>query len=67
VKGAKHTGKYCNCCDKELTSWDLKCSKSLAYKTPVCEVCVSKEYGKTVDELRDTLEEFFGVRPCQGL
>lgn len=67
MKGVKHTGKYCNCCDQELTSWDLRCSKALAYKSPVCEVCIAKEYEITVDELRDKLEGFFGMRPCMGL
>ena len=66
MKGTKHTGQFCNC-KQELTSWDLRCSKSLAYKIPVCEACIAKEYGKTVDEIRDTLEEFFDMRPCQGL
>lgn len=67
MKGAKYTGQYCNICDTELTSWDLKCSKALAYKSPVCEGCICKEYDKTTDELRDTMEEFFSLRPCQGL
>jgi len=67
VKGNKHTGKYCNACDKELTSWDLRCSKALGYKKPICEKCMAKEYDKTIDELRDTLEDYFGMRPCMGL
>jgi predicted amidophosphoribosyltransferase len=67
MHGVKHTGQYCNNCDKELTSWDLRCSKALAYKMPVCEACIAKEYDKTVDELRDTMENFFGMRPCQGI
>ena len=67
MNGTKHTGKYCNNCNHELTSWDLRCSKALAYKTPVCEACIAKEYDKTVDELRGTLENYFGERPCQGL
>ena len=28
MKGTKHTGKYCNICGHELTSWDLRCSKA---------------------------------------
>lgn len=67
MKGNKHTGKYCNACDKELTSWDLRCSKALGYKNPICEKCIAKEYDKTIDELRDTFEEYFGMRPCRGL
>lgn len=67
MKGEKHTGKHCHSCGKELTSWDARCSKALAYKNPVCETCIAKEYDKTVDELRGTLEDYFGMRPCMGL
>ena len=67
MKGIKHTGRFCNICNSELTSWDLRCSKALGYVRPICEACMAKEYDKTVDELRDTLENFFGMRPCQGL
>lgn len=63
----KHTGKYCNICNTELSSWDLRCSKALGYKNAICERCMSKEYDKTVDELRGTFEDYFGMRPCQGL
>ena len=67
MKGIKHTGQYCNICESELTSWDLRCSKALAYKIPLCEKCIANDYDKEVAELRDTLEEYFGVRPCLGL
>lgn len=67
LEGKKHTGKYCNVCEIELTSWDLRCSKALAYKYPICEGCISKEYEKTEDELREIMEDYFGMRPCQGL
>lgn len=66
MKGTKHTGQYCRC-GHELTSWDLRCSKALAYKSPHCEGCISKEYDVTVDELRGKLEDYFGERPCQGI
>ena len=67
MKGNKHTGEYCNNCTNELTSWDLRCSKALGYKYPICEKCIAKEYEVDTDELRDTLEDYFGIRPCQGL
>jgi len=28
---------------------------------------MAKEYDKTTEELRDTFESYFGMRPCQGL
>jgi len=67
LKAIKHTGDYCHGCGQELTSWDLRCSKALGYKIPVCEACIAKEYDKTVDEVRNILEDHFGMRPCQGL
>lgn len=66
AQGVKKTGQFC-LCEKELTSWDLRCSKALGYKLPICEACIAKEYGETVDYVRDTLENYFGMRPCQGL
>ena len=59
--------KYCNSCGKQLNSWDARLSKTLAYKYPCCEKCIAKEYDKTPEELRDQMENFFGMRPCQGI
>jgi len=67
VKAEKNTSQYCHSCGQELTSWDIRCSKALVYKKPICEKCIAKEYDKTLDELRDTFEEYFGMRPCMGL
>lgn len=67
MQGTKYTGKHCHSCGQELTSWDIRCSKALGYKNSVCEKCIAKEYDKTTEELRDTFESYFGMRPCQGL
>ena len=66
MKGDKHTGKYCHSCGQELTSWDMRCSKALAYHSPVCEQCIAKEYDLAVEEVRGVLEDFYGMRPCMG-
>lgn len=57
----------CASCAKKLNSWDKRCSKALGYKSAVCEACIAAEYDKTVEELRDVLEDFFGMRPCKGI
>mgnify|MGYP007125814211 CR=1 FL=1 len=57
----------CHVCGARLNSWDAKISKALKYKHQTCEKCVAKEYDKTVDEVRDIMEDFFGMRPCQGV
>ncbi|MDE6518133.1 MAG: hypothetical protein K2L18_09865 [Acetatifactor sp.] len=59
--------KNCNICHEQLNSWDSRLSKTLAYRIPVCEKCIAKEYDMDVDALRDRMEDFFGMRPCQGL
>ena len=59
----KWLGVPCNVCGTEVNTWDNKCSKALGYKHIVCEKCISKEYGISTDELRDTLKERFGLLP----
>lgn len=59
--------KECNICSQQLNSWDARLSKTLAYKNPVCEKCIAKEYDMDVDVLRSWMENYFDMRPCQGL
>ena len=63
----KWLDKYCNQCGQQLNSWDARLSKTLAYKIPVCEKCIAKEYDMEVEALRKRMEDFFDMRPCQGL
>lgn len=57
----------CNICGNELNSWDKRLSKTLAYKLPACESCIAREYDIDRDELRNRMEDFFGMRPCIGI
>ncbi len=57
----------CNICSSQLNSWDARLSKTLAYKHKVCEKCIAEEYDMDVKVLRERMEDFFGIRPCQGL
>lgn len=57
----------CNCCGNDLNSWDKRLSRTLAYKHPVCESCIAKEYDMEREELRKRMEDFFGIRPCVGI
>lgn len=59
--------EQCNICGSQLNSWDKRLSKTLAYKIPVCEKCIAKEYDMETDALRQRMEDFFGMRPCQGI
>lgn len=57
----------CPVCGGEVNSWDKRCSRALGYKSIVCEECIGKEYGLTVEELRDTMKNHFGLVPCPGI
>lgn len=63
----KWLDQQCNVCNARLNSWDARLSKTLAYKYPVCEKCIAKEYDMDVDALRTRMEDFFDIRPCQGI
>lgn len=57
----------CNKCGRQLNSWDARLSKTLAYKYTCCESCIAGEYDMSAERLRDRMENYFGMRPCQGL
>lgn len=57
----------CITCGNRLNSWDAKLSKTLQYHNRKCEKCIAKEYGITTEELRNTMQELFGLLPCQGI
>ena len=57
----------CPNCAGEVNSWDKRCSRALGYKQIVCESCICKEYDVTVQELRATMQEHFGLIPCPGI
>lgn len=63
----KWLDETCNSCGGQINSWDKRLSKTLAYKSPVCEACIAKEYGMEIPALRGRMEEYFGERPCQGI
>lgn len=58
---------FCNVCAGEVNSWDKRCSRALGYKRIVCECCIAKEYDVTVQELRLTMQDHFGLIPCPGI
>lgn len=63
----KWLDEECNICNHQLNSWDKRLSKALSYKSPVCEKCIAKEYDMDIDALRSKMEDFFGLRPCEGI
>jgi predicted amidophosphoribosyltransferase len=59
--------EYCHKCGKQINSWDERCSKALGYQHSVCESCIAKEYDVEINDLRATMEDTFGMRPCMGI
>ncbi len=57
----------CPICGGRMNSWDVKIGKALGYKNTICEKCVAKEYNRSVDEIREIMEDYFGIRPCKGI
>lgn len=57
----------CHICGSQLNSWDARCSKSLGYHKKHCEKCIALEYDKTSDELREIMQDYFGMLPCRGI
>lgn len=64
---AKWIGQNCYLCGARLNSWDARLCKSLAYKNKICESCIAKEYDMDIHILRARMEDFFDMRPCQGI
>lgn len=67
MAGIRWLAEDCHICGKRLNSWDARLSKTLAYKNKVCEKCIAKEYDMDVEALRERMEDFFDMRPCQGI
>ena len=57
----------CHICEQRLNSWDARISKTLLYRNKTCEKCIAKEYDMDVEALRTRMEDYFDIRPCQGL
>ena len=59
--------EFCILCSNQLNTWDKKCYTAFKMKC-MCEKCISSEmFDITVDEFRDVMEEYFGMRPCKGI
>lgn len=49
-----------------MNTWDMKLTKT--FKTyNICEACFCKIYDMEKDAFRDTMENYYGLRPCKGI
>ena len=63
----RYLNESCNICGKRINSWDKRISQTLAYRYPCCESCIAAEYDMAVEALRNRMEHYFDMRPCQGI
>ena len=63
----RYLNESCNICGMKINSWDKRISKTLTYWYPCCESCIAAEYDMTVEALRNRMEHYFDIRPCQGI
>lgn len=62
----KWLNEYCYKCNKQMNSWDMRLTKTFNVKN-ICEKCFCKIYDMDIEVFRDKMEDFFGMRPCQGI
>ena len=67
MQKVKWLDEDCHICSQRLNSWDARISKTLLYKNKTCEKCIADEYDMDVEALRTRMEDYFDIRPCQGL
>lgn len=60
------TETKCHKCGQTMNSWDKRLTKTFQVKS-TCETCFCKIYDMDQEKFRDRMEDFFGIRPCQGL
>lgn len=56
----------CDKCGQMLNTWDQRCRIATGTKQQLCEGCLSELYGKTREEFRALMEDYFDIRPCKG-
>lgn len=58
--------EICHKCKSQMNSWDIRLTKTFKVKN-TCECCFCDIYDMDREKFRDQMQEFFGMRPCQGL
>lgn len=60
------TEEKCHKCGGVVNSWDKRLTKTFKVKN-TCENCFCKVYDLNKEDFRKTMENFFDMRPCQGI
>ena len=56
----------CHKCSNQMNSWDARLTKTFKVKD-TCEACFCKVYDLDKGAFRQKMENFFDIRPCQGI
>lgn len=62
----KCSNEYCLTCNGQMNSWDMRLTKTFKVKN-TCEKCFCEIYDMDREVFREKMEDFWGIRPCQGL
>ena len=62
----KLLNEYCNKCGSQMNSWDKRLTNTFKIEN-TCENCFCKIYDMDKDSFRNAMEDFWGIRPCQGI
>ena len=58
--------EYCHKCGSQMNSWDKRLTNTFKV-VDTCERCFCDIYDMDKDAFRKQMEDFFDMRPCQGL
>lgn len=56
----------CHRCGRQLNSWDMRLTRTFKVVN-TCEHCFCEIYDMDAESFRAQMEDFFGMRPCQGI
>ncbi len=62
----KWLDEYRHMCSEQMNSWDMRLTRTFKIKN-TCEKCFCEIYDMDRQDFRDKMEDFWGIRPCQGL
>lgn len=64
--GIRWTKEECHKCGNKMNTWDMKLTKTFGVRN-TCEKCFCIIYDMDKKAFRTSMEDFFGIRPCQGI
>jgi hypothetical protein len=66
MEKVKWLDEYCHRCGEQMNSWDMRLTKTFKVRN-TCESCFCRIYDMERDDFRTSMENFFDMRPCQGI